>query len=273
MIKTATLLLLLGLTVGNCKNPNLGSATNQIPETQPPVQKPVSVDVNANIGGYMEALPSRYDSTKARYPLLLFLHGVGELGNGTTDLQKAARNGTPGMIKNQKFPPVFTVNNKQYSFIIISPQFKKWPNAADVNDMLNYAITHYRVDTSRLYVSGLSMGGGATWEFAAVYAKRVAAIVPICGASGPTDAKAEVIARSGVAVWAFHNKDDSVVTYLNSTGYISKINGFSPNPAPRLTVWETGGHNAWRKATDTAYKEDNMNMYEWMLQFARPVSK
>lgn len=273
MIKTSTLLLLLAFAVINWKDFSAAGVNYQTPESQPAVQKPVSVDVNANIAGYLEALPARYDSTTTKYPLLLFLHGVGELGNGTTDLPKAARNGTPALIRNQQFPPDFVVKGKHYSFIVISPQFKQWPNGADVNDMLSYAIAHYRVDTTRLYVSGLSMGGGATWEFAVLYGNRVAAIVPICGASGPTDSKAENIAKSGVAVWAFHNKNDSVVTYANSTGYVSKINGFHPNPAPKLTVWETGGHNAWRKATDPAYKEDDMNMYEWMLQFTRHVSK
>ncbi len=57
--------------------------------------------------------------------------------------------------------------------------------------MIDFAIKKYRIDTTRIYVSGLSMGGGVTWEYAAAYASRVAAIVPICGASTPNDTKAK----------------------------------------------------------------------------------
>jgi predicted peptidase len=274
MKNIATLLVLLLSTVANCKKDRIGKNTaNEIPETQPPVQKAISEPVNNNIGGYLETLPARYDSTTKRYPLLIFMHGLGELGNGTTDLPKAARNGTTALIRNQKFPPSFTVDNKSYSFIVIAPQFKQWPYPVDVNDMINYAISHYRIDTTRLYVSGLSMGGGITWEYAAVNSRRIAAIVPICGASAPTDIKAQDMAHAGLPVWAFHNKNDSVVTYTFSTGYVSKINSFHPNPPARLTVWETGGHNAWSKATDPSYKEEGKNMYEWMLQYVRPGSK
>lgn len=241
----------------------------EIPETAPAIQKPVNVNVNGNIGGYMEALPARYDSTNKKYPLLVFLHGMGELGNGTTQLNNVTVTAIPALLKNKKFPPAFTVNNKSYSFIVVSPQFKNWPGAGDVQAMINHAISKYRVDTTRIYLSGLSMGGGATWDYAVQYGRRLAAIVPICGAMGPSDAAAKKIADAGLPVWAFHNKDDKTVTYENSVGFVDKINGFNANPKAKLTLWESGGHDAWTKATNPDTKENGMNMYEWMLQYKR----
>jgi predicted peptidase len=272
MRKLMSCLILFSVLLTACKkeaaddNPDMEPDT---PETAPPVQKGITYNVSTNIQGYQEALPARYDSTTKKYPLLVFVHGVGELGNGSTDLYKVANVAIPALIKNKKFPPAFDVNGKSYSFIVLSPQCKNWPSALDVNALINYAVSKYRVDTTRLYVAGLSMGGGITWESGAVYAQRLSAIVPICGASSPDDNRSKKIAQAGLAVWAFHNKNDSTVTYTNSTGYVTKINGFGANPPAKLTLWETGGHNAWTKATDPAYKENNMNIYEWMLQYHR----
>ena len=269
LMKNTTVCILLYLVVLACTKDNTGTSINNQPETDPPVQKAVTVAVNANIGGYLEALPARYDSTTKKYPLLLCLHGVGELGNGDADLSKVAKNGTPTLIKNQKFPASFEVNGTSYSFIVLSPQFKNWPWPVDVNDMVNWAIAHYRVDTTRMYISGLSMGGGITWEYAAIYPGRIAAIAPICGASAPSDGKAKSMADAHLPVWAFHNKNDSTVTYQYSTGYVEKLNAAGADPAAILTLWPTGGHNAWTKATDPNYKEGGKNIYEWMLQYHR----
>jgi predicted peptidase len=259
-------------TVAACSKSKLdGASVNEVPETLPPVQKPVSVNVNSNVGGYMESLPARYDSTTKTYPLLIFIHGVGELGNGTTDLWKVAGLGTPGYIKQQKFPASFTVNGKTFSFIVISPQFKTWPSSADVDALLTHLQSKYRIDAERIYVSGLSMGGGVTWDYAAAFNTRIAAIAPICGAAGPNDSKASKIATGKIAVWAFHNEDDGTVTVNNTKGFVNKINALVPAIPARMTLWPTGGHDAWTKATNPTYKENGMSMYEWLLQYKREL--
>jgi predicted peptidase len=271
----ASLLIVFMSTIASCKKSNdSNDQNNDIPETKKPIETTVTVAVNGNVGGFCQTLPARYDSTTKRYPLLISLHGIGELGNGAGDLTKLINTCIPARIKSGKFPPAFTVNGRSWSFIVIAPQFKNWPSADDVNAVVNYSIAHYRIDTNRIYVTGLSMGGGATWDYAGKYASRIAAIVPICGASGPDDTKARLIASTHLAVWAFHNQDDPTVSVQNSNsiGYVTKINNAKADPQARLTLWPTGGHNAWDKATDPTYKENNMNMYEWMLQFARPAN-
>ena len=238
-------------------------------ETRPALLTAVSTNVNANCQGFYKAIPARYDSTTKKYPLIIFLHGLGELGNGTTQLDKVLVNGTPKLLKNKTFPANFVSGGKNYSFIVIAPQFKAWPSAADVNAVIDYAIANLRVDVSRIYVSGLSMGGGATWTFATAYPSKAAAIVPICGAQGASTANATKIAKAGLAVWAFHNTDDPTVAVLNTNNWITYINNSAPTAEAKKTIWATGGHNAWTKATDPALKENNKNMYEWMLQFHR----
>ncbi|WP_276484525.1 hypothetical protein [Paraflavitalea pollutisoli] len=254
------------------KPPPVENKYNNVVETKLPNQKALSENVNKNIGGFHAALPYLYDSTTKRYPLLVFVHGIGELGNGTTDLANAGNVGPAGMIKHKVWPPNFKVNNQNFSFIVITPQIKKWDystTANDINDMISYAIKKYRVDTTRMYVSGMSMGGGYTWDYGGKYGARIAAIVPICGASGPNDAKAKVMASTGLAVWAFHRSDDGTVPASNSTGYVNKINALNPPIKAKLTLWATGGHDAWSQALNVNTKENNMNMYEWMLQYKR----
>jgi len=183
------------------------------------------------------------------------------------------RAGLPRLINKKGFPPSFQSGGKHYSFIVIAPQFKARPKNKDVYEVLRYAINKFRVDTSRIYVTGLSMGGGVTWEFSSEYGNSVAAIAPICGGSWPDNKRAQQIASFNLPVWAFHNTDDNTVPVSYTVDYVSKINSYHPAVPARVTVWPTGGHDSWTKAYDPAYKENGMNMYEWMLQYQRPVFK
>lgn len=239
-------------------------------ETQPANQIAITYNVNANIGGFYQALPAKYDSTSLKYPLLVFLHGVGELGNGSSDLLKVLNNAVPRLLNLKTFPPQFIVNGTSFSFVVVSPQFKQWPQPADVNVMVDYAIAHYRIDTTKIYVCGLSMGGGAVWDYGIAYTKRIAAIVPISGASWPTRDQCRNIANGKLPVWAFHNLDDGTVGSGTTTYIVDNINSFSPEIPAMKTIWPTGGHDAWTKATNPDTKECNgKNMYEWMLQYTR----
>ncbi len=239
-------------------------------ETLPASQVAVTYTVSSNIGGFYQALPAKYDSTSLKYPLMIFLHGVGELGNGASDLPKVLVNAVPRLLNQKSFPPQFIVNGTSFSFIVISPQFKQWPQPEDVNAMIDYAVSHYRIDTTRIYVSGLSMGGGAVWDYAIAHPTRIAAVVPICGASWPSPAQCGNIASGKLPVWAFHNLDDGTVGSGTTTYIIDNINSFSPAIPARKTIWPTGGHDAWTKATNPGTKEcDGKNMYEWMLGYTR----
>lgn len=245
---------------------DLRSPTDNVIETAPPVHTAINANLNENCAGYYEALPSRYDSSLKKYPLILFVHGVGELG---TDLSKMLRAGLPRLINRKKFPADFEVNGQHFSFIVVSPQFKKWPSNTDVKSVLDYAVKHYRVDTSRIYVTGLSMGGGVTWEFNAQFGSSVAAIAPICGGSWPDPKRAAKLAAFDIPVWAFHNLDDKTVPVSYTVDYVNEINSHQPAVKAKYTTWPTGGHDSWTKAYDPSTKSDGKNVYEWMLQYKR----
>lgn len=242
---------------------------NELPETSSPVVRAVASTVGSNVTGYYIGLPARYDSTSKNYPLLIFIHGIGQLANGQNALSAVSTVGATHLLNQKTFPASFTVNGKSFSFIVAAPQFKEWPKAADVSDVINAMVEKYRVDASRIYVAGLSMGGGTTWDVASSLGSKVAAIVPISGASYADDKKASSIASNHVAVWAFHNSGDKVVSSDVSKQIVQKINANNPNPAARLTIFESKEHDAWTKATDPNYKENGMNIYEWMLQYSK----
>ncbi len=272
-LSNSLVILSVAILFAACKKEAVATGnegSNNTTETQPAIQTAVNANISANIGGFYKALPARYDSGSKKYPLMIFLHGAGETGNGTSDLSKILVNGVTKLLSQKTFPPQFTINGANYSFIILSPQFKQWPQPSDINTLIDYAIKNLRVDTTRIYLSGLSMGGGGTWDYAIAYPHRVAAIVPISGASWPSKDQCGNMAGANLPVWAFHNNDDGTVAASATNTIVDDINSFSPAIPAQKTIWATGGHDAWTKATNPATKEcAGKNMYEWMLQFSR----
>lgn len=233
-------------------------------------QKAIRANVCSNIAGYLEHLPKGYSSAK-NYPLLICLHGIGELGNGTTEIGKLLHNSVPKLLQSNSFPAAFksSKNAGSESFIVIAPQFKHWPNNYDVNTMLNYALKKYRVNKQRVYMIGLSMGGGVLMEYAEQYGKRLAAIVPMCEASYPTSSKGQAIAKTGVPVWAFHNQGDKRISPSYTINFVTYINKYHPAKPVFKTIFNESGHDCWTKATNPNYSQNNKNIYEWMLQYKR----
>jgi predicted peptidase len=233
--------------------------------------KTIAIDTNCN--GFYQYLPRNYNKHE-KYPLLIFLHGLGELGNAPSDLPKVTRNGVLKLIQDGSFPDSFVVNGKEYRFIIFAPQFIHWPWPKTTQAIVDYAVKHYAVDKKRIYITGLSMGGGALWECignSKKYAKKVAAVVPVCGASLADSIKAQTIARSNVAVWATHNEGDRTVTVEYTHKYIRYINSapVPPKVEARKTIFPEKGHNAWSKTYDPLFKENGLNVFEWMLSHHR----
>lgn len=245
--------------------------SDQYTETATTVQTAITKTIDANIGGYLEALPAHYgDHPNKKYPLILFLAGQGQLGDGSqTSLQSVDNIAIPKLIANKTFPSNFVVNKDTFQFVVLSPQFKAWPQPSDINDMIDYALANYKVDPKRIYVCGLSMGGGGTWDYGWNFGQRVAAMVPIAGASWPTTQKAQNIAQDTVGVWAFHNNNDPTVPSWYSVDYVNYINGDNPSIPAKLTIFNSTSHDAWTTATNPAYTEKGMNIYQWMLTFKR----
>ncbi len=240
------------------------------------VQTARYISTNPKSNAYYEYLPQGYDPNgTTKYPLIVFIHGMGELGAGTSStIQAVLNNGTPRQIYQGVFPTSFTVNGVVTRPIVISPQFTEWPWASDINTLLDYLVTNYKVDIKRIYLTGLSMGGGVIWDyvnFSAAYANRIAAIVPICGASWPNQNGANIIAAANIAIWATHNDGDPTVTVNNTINFVNYVNAapIAPTPLAKKTIFSSTSHDAWSRTYDLNFKENNLNVYEWMLGFSK----
>lgn len=195
---------------------------------------------------YLLYLPKDYetDPTK-KWPLILFLHGAGERGE---DLEKVKVHGIPRIVEEgQDFP-----------FIAVSPQcptFSWWSGELDaLNALLDEVISNYVVDTNRIYLTGLSMGGYGTWALATAHPQKFAAIVPICGGGIP--AKAELI--KDVPTWVFHGAKDSVVPIEESKAMVEALKACGGDV--RFTIYPEADHDSW---TETY---NNPELYEWLLE-------
>jgi predicted peptidase len=231
----------------------------------------VTYRINDAIGGFYEILPSMYHQTNKRYPVLISLHGGGQLGNGTTDLPLLLNDGVPQLIAKKTFPPNINIKGQNFSFVILSPQFSYIPTNKDVKDFITYVKNNYRMDPSRFYMTGLSMGGIVLTDVASENSTEFAAIVPMSGAisDSSTVRKCFNIAQSKLPVWAFHNSDDPKVNSNGTIKFVELINSYEAAIPAKLTIFQSPEHDAWTKAIDPGYRENNMNIFEWMLQYSR----
>jgi len=242
---------------------------------------PKHISLAPATNGYYEYLPPGYHANPgARYPLLIFFHGAGDIGDGSpAQLPRLLQVGIPKLIHDGQFPASFTSNGYTSSFIVIAPQFSYWPDAQtavqQVAAIIGYAVQQYAVDESRIYLTGISMGGGFVFDYAgnsAAHAKKLAAIVPIAEAAAPVYAGARIIAAANLPVWATHNAGDPNVQPSQTTErYITWINEApAPNPPARKTIFNSNAHDAWTQTYDPSFRENGLNIYEWMLQYSRP---
>ena len=160
---------------------------------------------------YLLYLPESYgQDPQKQWPLILFLHGRGERGE---DLE---------LLKNHPLPKIL---EEQASFpaIVVSPQLslKKlwWSDMIDpLNVLLDQVQAKYSIDTQRIYLTGLSMGGFGTWEFALRYPARFAAIVPVSGGyrEGSRAIPENICALKDIPIWVFHGGSDTIVPSFHS---------------------------------------------------------
>jgi predicted peptidase len=226
--------------------------------------------------GYHQYIPPlASDGGNARYPLLLFLHGSGERGNGGSELQAVTRHGPPKLIREGEW-------DASRPFIVLSPQLPASQGRWEVDSLhafIDYAVETYRVDPDRIYLTGLSLGGHGTWMYAAAHPDRIAAAVPVAG-------DGRVIRKNGssycdlleVPIWAFHGAEDPVVDPRGSMEPIRELRQCQPSSPQKLTLFPGVGHDSWSLVYDgsgrTAIQESGYdlydeNLYSWMLRFPR----
>jgi predicted peptidase len=201
---------------------------------------------------FLLSLPDGYEAGESKtWPLIVFLHGAGERGD---NLELVKVHGPPKLIEaGEEFP-----------FIVASPQCPEgsWWSDEPVLELIDHLEATYRIDKSRIYLTGLSMGGYGTWHFATKAPNRFAAVAPICGGGIPY----KVRFISHLPVWAFHGAKDGVVPLEESTRLIEALKK-KPNSVAKLTVYPEANHDSWTESYD------NPELYKWFLSHSLPLNQ
>lgn len=191
--------------------------------------------------------------TKKAFPLIVFLHGAGERG---TDLEKV------------KAHSPFTYKNLiKENVAILAPQCPDnvyWDTKA-VYELLQYIIRNYNVDQSRIYLTGLSMGGWGAWKLADEHPEIFAAVAPVCGPMNRPALSRACMQLAEKPIWIFHGALDDVVPLENSTTMYQKLKTCNKNV--HYTIFPDDNHNSW----DSTYSDPKL--YEWMLSQKKNTSK
>jgi predicted peptidase len=200
----------------------------------------ITLDVHT---GYLLYLPAGYGSGTTKWPLVLFLHGAGERG---TDLDLVKKHG----------PPLLVESGMDFPFILVSPQcpLDEYWSVPVLKALLDSVVTRLDPDRSRMYLTGLSMGGNATWRLATSYPDLFAAIAPICGWGDPST----VPVLKNVPVWAFHGRKDPIIAFDRGESMVKELKAAGGNV--RFTVYPEAEHDSW---TET-YR--NPEFFDWMLR-------
>jgi predicted peptidase len=190
--------------------------------------------------GYAVHLPARYGADDIDWPLVVFLHGAGENGNEPTTLREFRGIG----------------RDKELEAIVAAPQCL--PRTGWEPDSVAAFVEHiaakYRVDRSRTYLMGTSMGGYGTWRTAASHPELFAAIVPICGGGDPEQAAS----LANMPIWAFHGAKDDVVPLAQSERMIEAVRAVGGKPL--FTVLPNAGHTIG----ESTYRRDEL--WKWLFE-------
>jgi predicted peptidase len=228
-----------------------------------------TVVLNGTTYRYQIFVPASYTPTE-RWPVILFLHGAGERGS---DGYLQTQVGLPSAIRQ---------NPTRFPAIAVFPQATKdssWTGTlAQVAVMaLDQTTREYQTDPSRVYLTGLSMGGNGTWYVAYRNPKRFAAVAPICSWISPEFWKIDPVvpADSGerysalarqlrqVPIWIFHGEVDPVVTVDESRKAFAALQ--AAGASVQYSEVPGTGHDSW----DPAY--NSPKFWTWLFAQRRKL--
>jgi predicted peptidase len=232
---------------------------------------------------YYLYMPWNYDPAK-KYPLVLLLHGGGERakpGNSAAKNKALLMNDSYVQVWGPGYPkkPQTSVQNRWPCFVVV-PQVvdpQRWvsvpsqngpytlpaqpthnlQNAKNIVDVLQKQYTS--IDKSRLYVTGLSLGGYGTWEMAERWPQEFAAAAPLAGAGDPGQAARLV----KLPIWAFQGAKDDTVPISSSRTMIAAIR--AAGGQPRYTEYASLSHVIWTKVYAPLGGKTVPAFYNWLF--------
>lgn len=209
----------------------------------------LSLDVQAR---YLQYLPEGYGDGGKQWPLVLMLHGAGERG---ADLNQLKGNGL-----------VYEVEQgRAFPFVLVAPQcpaedwWSSQQQVASLKALLDHLLETNQIDRSRVYLTGLSMGGTGAWRLAMEFPEYFAALLPICGRGDASRYWATRIKH--IPIWAFHGDADDIVPVETTRSLMESLRAVGAEP--KYTEYPGVNHNAW----SATYS--NPEVIEWMLNQRR----
>ena len=207
---------------------------------------------------YLLYLPGGYgQDPQQRWPLVLFLHGSGERGDN------------PNALVEHGLPRLLTTT-LDFPAIVLSPQAPEdmvWWGAElnGVSALLDHVQANYAVDSKRIYLTGLSMGGFGAWALALQYPQRFAAVVPVAGGwdSERDSVPRNICAIKAVPIWVFHGAQDDIVLPKKAQLMVDALKKCGVDV--RFTLYPEADH---RESFERAY--DDPELYAWMFEQQLP---
>ncbi len=196
---------------------------------------------------YLVYLPRGYAADSKAYPVVFYLHGSSQRGS---DLEQVKRSGLPRMAEE----------GLPLEFILIVPQCpagKLWSTDEWFEGVWENVQSRYRTDPERLYLTGVSMGGGGTFDVAKKHPERFAALAPLCAWASTAQ---NLCRLKDVPVWTFHGTDDQVVAISETEEKVAALKACNGNI--RYTRLQGEGHGI-HAVYDPA---NDYNLLKWMLQ-------
>ena len=212
---------------------------------------------------YRQLFPD-YDTIR-KFPLVIFLHGSGERGNDNeAQLKWGVRNFASD--QNMQLHPAFVIapqcpenlswssfsNRKNGSNIMLENSPSK-PMELLI-ELIHDLVKRFRVDTNRIYITGLSMGGFGTFDAIERYPDLFAAAVPVCGGGDISKA----VSIRNIPIWIFHGAEDAAVDPSFSLNMIQALTKAGAHPG--YTQYPEVGHFSWI----AAYSDPLM--MEWLFR-------
>ena len=226
---------------------------------------------------YLLHLPAGDAASAERvWPLIVFLHGSGERGS---DPWLVARHGPPKLLRTDAPTPAdetpdaaarraAAARQLATQFIVVSPQCPAgaWWDDDAVLALAEEIAAKHKVDSRRVYLTGLSMGGFGTWSVGVKNPGRFAALVPVCGGGQRFDLhrldRPQKAALPSLGVWAFHGAKDPTVPLEESERMVAALQKAGVTDL-QFTVYPEAKHDSW---TETYANPD---LYTWLLQHSR----
>lgn len=189
-------------------------------------------------------------------PLIIFLHGAGERGDDISQLKNGAG-----------IPPIrFYKKTQNLPFLVLAPQClpdTRW-NIDELELWFKHISNTEEFDPSRVYLTGLSMGGFGTFRWVAKNSSLFSAAAPICGGWERNNLQIKPLSNeltnlASIPLWVFHGEKDKIVPAKQSINMVNWIKK-SGSKNIKFSLFKTKGHAIW----DDSYV-DNGQLYKWFL--------